>query len=190
MAYFEFSGEASVSRRLGSNASYPVVRVILEAKRQAQSDWALRNLSDMCRSSMYDIVLLLVPHTLSCSLIILMTRHESRHESCKTACHERLWTLDLHPAISNLALPSGLLLSDADDRVPQPFALKMAFASTGKLHYFKMFPGDIRSGKHPCHFFFPGIIVDMFRPALMICVVRGATEHREDEASVQYVYIS
>jgi hypothetical protein len=66
----------------------------------------------------------------------------------------------------------------------------MAFASTGKLHYFKMFPGDIRSGKHPCHFFFPGIIVDMFRPALMICVVRGATEHREDEASVQYVYIS
>ena len=39
-------------------------------------------------------------------------------------------------------------------------------------------------------FFFPGIIVDMFRPALMICVVRGATEHREDEASVQYVYIS
>eukprot|EP00435_Cladocopium_sp_Y103_P075294 s5_g56.t1 len=100
LAYFEFSGEASVSRRLGSNASYPVVRVILEAKRQAQSDWALRNLSDM------------------------------------------LWTLDLHPAISNLALPSGLLLSDTDDRVPQPLALKTAFASTGKLHYFKMLEED------------------------------------------------
>ena len=48
LAYFEFSGETSVSRRLGSNSSHAVVRVVLEARRQAHSDWALRNLSDMC----------------------------------------------------------------------------------------------------------------------------------------------
>ncbi|CAK9014937.1 unnamed protein product [Durusdinium trenchii] len=95
-AYFEFSGEASVSKRLGSKASYAEVRVVLEAKRRAHSDWALRNLSDM------------------------------------------LWTLDLHPAISALTLPSSVLLCGSDDRNPQPLALRDAFVSSGTLHHFKM----------------------------------------------------
>ena len=72
----------------------------------------------------------------TCHILSLSTKFSNSLQETQ------LWSLDLHPAISNLALPSGLLLSDADDRVPQPLALKMAFASTGKLHYFKMFPGE------------------------------------------------
>lgn len=60
----------------------------------------------------------------------------------------RLWTLDLYPAISNFVFPSGLVLSESDDRVPQPLVLKTAFASTGKLHYFKMCPGDMTSHEY------------------------------------------
>ena len=46
LTYFDLPGEASVARRLGQNATHGVVRVALEAKRRAASDWALRNLSD------------------------------------------------------------------------------------------------------------------------------------------------
>ena len=70
----------------------------------------------------------------------------------------RLWTLDLHPAIQNLAFPSGLLLSDNDDRVPQPLALKTAFASTGKLHYFKM-PPEKNAEMRAKHFLFVSYIM-------------------------------
>lgn len=60
-----------MSKRLGSKASYAEVRVVLEAKRRAHSDWALRNLSDMSLGG-EDMILFssysLITFTHSCDL--------------------------------------------------------------------------------------------------------------------------
>ncbi|CAE7420198.1 EPHX2 [Symbiodinium natans] len=96
VAYFDMSGEVSISKRLGTNASFAAVRVALEASRVAASEWAVRNLSDM------------------------------------------QWHFDLHPQIPALELPSALLLSSHDERVPRPLALRDSFQASGSLRAFKL----------------------------------------------------
>eukprot|EP00439_Symbiodinium_sp_Y106_P023038 s10234_g2.t2 len=48
------------------------------------------------------------------------------------------WNFDLHPHIPALTLPSAVLLSSDDERVPRPTALKDGFEATGSLRAFKL----------------------------------------------------
>ncbi|CAE7329276.1 unnamed protein product [Symbiodinium sp. CCMP2456] len=48
------------------------------------------------------------------------------------------WNFDLHPHIPALTLPSAVLLSSDDERVPRPTALKDCFEASGSLRAFKL----------------------------------------------------
>ena len=85
------------------------MRVCLDAKRRCESDWALRELSDLPLGPVF--------------------------EALDVA---RLWNLDLRPAIPGLEAASSLLVSSVDDRNGEPLAMKTLFESSGQLRYFKM----------------------------------------------------